>query len=188
MPETRQYQVHSREPRTLYYETADGHLVACSPKHPTARNAKSNFAYAEEEPTQIVRRVVRNPRTGLFETIYEKHKPKKHMQQKYVIRKRSDEILVNSDNEPQQQLLQLPLSQPQPQYVQVVQQQAAAPKQEASSPQKYVIIRKKVDPEPVYTLASSDMPNKTTRRIVYQTAPKKAPMTYMYATNEPFYK
>jgi hypothetical protein len=50
------------------------------------------------------------------------------------------------------------------------------------------MIRKKVDSEPVYTAASSIPASTKSRRIVYESPPKKTEPTYVYTTNGKYYK
>ncbi len=181
MIESRRIKIRPREPQTLYYETPDGHIVARPPKNHSLRKSNKDFVYAEDEPTKVVRKVIVDPKTGNQETIYEKDKPKKQPRQKYVIRKRSTEIAEDSDDEDEQQQ--------QPQYVQVVQRRTVPTqvvKQEA--PTKYVMIRKKVDPEPVYAVAPSILATQNNRRIVYQSPPKNSTTKYVYATDGKYYK
>jgi hypothetical protein len=175
--ETQRRRARPRESsRTFYYETSDGHLTTRSSKNPSTRRTKNDFVYAEDEPTKILRKIIIDPETGDQETIYEKEKPKKQAQTKYVIRKPPSEELAESENEYEQHS----------QYIQVVPRRAA-PKPEAPTT-KYVMIRKKVDSEPVYTATSSIPASKTTRRIVYESPPKKPLPTYVYATNGKYYK
>jgi hypothetical protein len=178
--EHRRHRVRPREHQTLYYETPDGRLVTHVPKKNVSTRMKDDFVYAEDEPTKIVRKVIIDPRSGARETMYETDKLKKQ-KPKYVIRQRPVEIPVDSDYEYEQQ------QQIQPQYVQVVQQRVV-PKQEAAATTKYVMIRKKVDSEPVYTAASSLPTIKSNRRIVYQSPTKKSSTKYVYSTDEKHYK
>lgn len=172
--------VRPRQPQTLYYETPDGHLVARSSGNHSLTRLKNDFVYAEDEPTKVLRRVIVDPRTGERETIYAKEKPKKQVQQKYIIRKHATEMPVEPENDYEQQ-------QQEPQYVQVVERRVA-PKTEPS-PTKFVMIRKKVDGEQVQVTPSSPIPaGKTVRRIVYETPTKKTTPTYVYATNGKYYK
>jgi hypothetical protein len=144
--------------------------------NPASTRIKNDFVYAEDEPTKVLRKVIIDPRTGNQQIIYEKDKPKKQVQPKYVIRKHTNEIPIDSDNEDEQQ----------PQYVQVVQRRTV-PKQEAPTT-KYVMIRKKADTEPIYAAESSVPTAKTNRRIVYETPIKKASNSYVYSTNGKYYK
>lgn len=170
--------VRPSKPRTLYYETPDGHLLARSSGNHSLTRPTADFVYAEDEPTKVLRKVIVDPRTGEREMIYAKEKPKKTVQQRYVIRKRATDLPIETENDYEQQ---------QPQYVQVVERRAA-PKVEAPTT-KYMMIRKKVDGEQVYTAPPSSIPaSKTVRRIVYETPTKKTPPTYVYATNGKYYK
>lgn len=169
--------IRPRDPRTVYHHTADGQLAARSSKHHSLRRSKDDFVYAEDEPTKVLRRVIVDPRTGARETIYEKEKPKRQVQQRYTIQKRTIEVPADLENDYEQQ----------PQYVQVVQRQAA-PKQEAPIT-KYMMIRKKVESEPVYTEPSSPVPaTRTVRRVVYETPVKRSQPTFVYANNGKYYK
>jgi hypothetical protein len=174
--ENRQHRIRPRESRTVYYETSNGHLIAQPRRNQPSTKSKNDFVYAEEEPTKVVRKIIIDPRTGDQETTYENDKPKKQVQQKYVIRKHTSEIPVDSDNEYEQQ----------PQYVQVVEHRTV-PKQEAP-PTKYMMVRKKVDSEPVYAVQSSIPTGKNTRRVVYEAPTKKSPATYIYSSSGKYYK
>jgi hypothetical protein len=175
--ENRRLRVRPHESRTLYYATSDRHLVA----RPSKNYATVKTNYAEDDPSKLIRRVILDPRTGNQETIYDRDKPKKPHRQKYIVRKYANEIPVDSNGEYEQQR----------QYVEVVQRRTvptpAIAKQEISS-KKYVMIRKKVDSEPVYAVASSIPAVKTNRRIVYETATKKPSPTYVYSSDGKFYK
>ena len=183
MIENRRIKIRPREPQTLYYETPDGQIITRPPKNHSLRKSNKDFVYAEDEPTKVLRKVIVDPKTGNQETIYENNKPKKQPRQKYVIRKRSTEIAEDSDDEDEQQ------QQQQPQYVQVVQRRTVPTqvvKQE--SPTKYVMIRKKVDSEPVYAVASSLPTPQTNRRIVYQSPTKNSTTKYVYTNDGKYYK
>jgi hypothetical protein len=181
LTENRRIKINSREPRTLYYETSDGHLVARPTKNHSLHKSNKEFVYAEDEPAKSVRRVILDPKTGNQETVYEKDKPKKQPRQKYVVKKRQSEIAEDSDDEDEQQ---------EPQYVQVAQRRTgptqAVTKQE--SPTKYVMIRKKVDSEPVYAETSSVPTTKNHRRLVYESPTKNATTKYVYSTDPKYYK
>lgn len=169
--------VRPPKPRTLYYETPDGQLITRSSGNHSLTRPTTDFVYAEEEPTKVLRRVIVDPRTGERQMVYAKEKPKKPAQQRYVIRKRATDLPIETENDYEQQ----------PQYVQVVERRAA-PQVEAPTT-KYVMIRKKVDAEEVSAAPSSSIPaSKTIRRIVYETPTKKTPPTFVYATNGKYYK
>jgi hypothetical protein len=183
--EHRRLRVRPHESRKLYYATSDRHLVARPSKNYATVKTKNDLVYAEDEPSKLIRRVILDPRTGNQETIYDRDKPKKPHRQKYIVRKYPNEIPVDSDGEYEQQ------QNPKPQYIEVVQRRTiptpAVAKGEILS-KKYVMIRKKVDSEPVYAVASSIPPVKTNRRIVYETATKKPSPTYVYSSDGKFYK
>lgn len=181
MVQNRIVRVRPRESRTLYYETPDGRLIARPAKNQTVVKPKPDIVDTDDEATKLVRRVILDPKTGDQETIYDKEKEKKHHRQKYIVRKYPNEVPVDSEGEYEQQ----------PQYVQVVQRRTmptqVAAQQEMPSP-KYVMIRKKVDSEPVYAAAPSMPTARTSRRVVYETATKKPSTTYVYASDGKYYK
>ena len=175
--------VRPRKPETFYYETPDRHLIARSSGNHSLARSKNDFVYAEDEPTKVMRRVIVDPRSGERETIYAKEKPKKQVQQKYIIRRRTTEVPTETENDYEQDQEQ----EQQPQYVQVVERRTV-PKPEAS-PTKIVMIRKKVDDEQVQETSNASIPaSKMVRRIVYETPTKKPAPTYVYATNGKYYK
>ncbi|CAF0753408.1 unnamed protein product [Adineta steineri] len=180
----RSVKIRPRQPQTLYYETSDGQFVTQPPKNHTIIKPRTELIYRDDEPTKLLRKLIIDPRTGDQETIYE-NKPQKQHRKKYVVRKHINESPLDSDDEDGQQI--------QPQYVQVVQRQPLPMqtiiKQEKPT-SKYVMIRKKVDSEPVYGLSSSSsIPTlKNNQRIVYETPTKKPSATYVYSTSGKYYK
>ncbi|CAF0776412.1 unnamed protein product [Adineta steineri] len=180
----RSVKIRPRQPQTLYYETSDGQFVTQPPKNHTIIKPRTELIYRDDEPTKLLRKLIIDPRTGDQETIYE-NKPQKQHRKKYIVRKQINESPLDSDDEDGQQI--------QPQYVQVVQRQPLPMqtiiKQEKPT-SKYVMIRKKVDSEPVYGLSSSSsIPTlKNNQRIVYETPTKKPSATYVYSTSGKYYK
>ncbi len=53
---------------------------------------------------------------------------------------------------------------------------------------RYMMVRKKVDSEPVYAVQPSIPTMRTNRRIVYESPTKKSSTSYVYATNGKYYK
>ncbi|UJR28227.1 hypothetical protein I4U23_009477 [Adineta vaga] len=179
--ENRRIQFRSHEPRTVYYETTDGRLVTQPAKVQSFIKPRAEIMYTDHEPTKLVRKVIIDPRTGDQETIYE-DKPKRHHRKKFVVRKQSTRSPVESDGEYEQES----------QYVQVVQRQTAPTQiitKQVKPTTKYVMIRKKVDSgSGNYMLASSDLPMKNNRRVVYETTTKKPTTTYVYSADDKYYK
>ncbi|CAF0818512.1 unnamed protein product [Rotaria sp. Silwood1] len=180
--ENRRLRIRRHEPRTVYYETPDGHLIARPPKNYDLVKKKSEYVYLADEPTKVLRKVIIKPMINDYETIYEKDRHKKHSPQKIMMRKPVNEIPVETDNDHEQKQ--------QPQYMQVVRRRAVPkeviPKKE--SPTKYVIIRKKLHSEPVYETSSPIPAVTTNRRIVFEEPIKKTSTKYVYATNGKYYK
>ncbi|CAF0744670.1 unnamed protein product [Adineta steineri] len=179
----RSVKIRPRQPQTLYYETSDGQFVTQPPKNHTIIKPRTELVYRDDEPTKLLRKLIIDPRTGDQETIYE-NKPQKQHRKKYIVRKQINESPLDSDDEDGQQI--------QPQYVHAVQRQPlpiqTIIKQEKPT-SKYVMIRKKVDSEPVYGLSSSSIPTlKNNQRIVYETPTKKPSATYVYSTSGKYYK
>lgn len=134
---------------------------------------KTQIVYADDEPTRVIKKVIIDPRTGAREVLYEKEKPKRR--QKYYMRPPA-EVLIDSDDEDDQ--VQMP-------YVKLVKPRRA-PVEDSMS--KYVMIKKKADSEPIYSLTSRMPPIKSHRRIVYESPTKKSSTTYVYATDGKYYK
>jgi hypothetical protein len=125
-----------------------------------------------------MKKVIIDPRTGERETYYEKDKPKK--QHRYIARQRPLELLSDSDDDDDQQA----------QYVRVVKQRSVPteilPRHEPSL--KYYMVRKKPDSEPVYAITSKMPAIKSNRRVVYEVPTKKSLTTYVYASDDKYYK
>ncbi|CAF1098471.1 unnamed protein product [Adineta ricciae] len=182
--ENRRVKHRSHEPlRTVYYETPDGRLIAQPANIHSFSKPKTELIYTDRDPTKLLRKVIIDPRTGEQETIFE-DSPKKHHRKKYVVRKQiNNESPVESDGDDEQQS----------QYVQVVQRQTA-PTQVVTKPEKpgtkYVMVRKKVDSEPIYAVPPLSRPAVNShRRIVYETATSRKPATtYVYSADDKYYK
>ena len=175
---------HHPETRVQYYETADGQIIARSPRKASVARHKEEVVYSDDEPTKVIRKLVIDPTVKETNSIYEKEIMKKP-HKKYVIRQRAAELPVDSDEE-----YEIPQHR-QSQYVQVVQRRAAPVgsvvlKKEPST--KYVMIRKKAESEPVYAVTSSVPMAKGARRVVYEAPGKDATTKYVYSTNGKFYK
>lgn len=169
----RRVKVRVNEPRTVYYETSDGQLIARRQKYPEIVGKKVEYVYSDDEGPKIVKKLVIDPKTGEQEIIYEKERSKKHSRPKIIVRKPVTEIQLDSDDEEQTE------------YVQVVQRRPGPTKiiAKKESPSKFVMIRKKVEPETVYETIPAVTTIKPPRRIVYKTSPRKAPIKYVYATD-----
>ncbi|CAF3345787.1 unnamed protein product [Rotaria socialis] len=175
--EKRRHKYRHREPRTVFYETSDGQLIARPPKRHESRRRKSEYVYVDNDSPKVVRKVIIDPRTHEQEIIYEKEKPKKSSVQKVKIRKPVNEIIVDPDDDYEQE----------PEYVKIVRRPVQRTVIENKQPStKYVMIRKKVEPESSFTLATP--PISTNRRVVYASPPKKSPTKYVYSIDGKYYK
>ncbi|CAF3534935.1 unnamed protein product [Rotaria sordida] len=179
--DSRRLRNRRHEPRTVYYETSDGHLITRQPNNYDLIKNKSKYVYINDEPTKILRKVIIKPTINDHETIYEKDKYTKHLPRKFKIQKHINEISVDTDTNYEKQ---------QPQYVEIVRRRII-PREvitEKESPKKYVLVRKKLHSEPIYE-TTSPLPTITTNRRMVREAPtKKISTKHVYATDEKYYK
>ncbi|CAF2411402.1 unnamed protein product [Rotaria sp. Silwood2] len=177
--EHRRLRSRPRESQPIFYEISSDRLASRPLKKNTLRTKKTQVVYADDEPIRVIKKVIIDPRTGDRETIYENDKPKK--QQKYYMQQRPAEILIDSDDDDEQQKTQ---------YVKLSKRRTVStevlPRREPSP--RYIMIKKGVDPEPVY-VSTSKMPSiKTNRRVVYEVPAKKSLTTYVYSSDGKYYK
>ena len=185
MVEHRRVRIRPREHRAHYYESADGQVVARSPRKHVIAKSRGDIIYSDEEPTRAIRKLMIDPSMAEPTEVYEREKVKKQPK-KYIVRQRTVEVPVESEEEDDRHHQQVQ----QPQYVQIVHRRGAAPqvvsKKEPST--KYVMVRRKADSEPVYALSSNVPMVKNNRRIVYEAPTKDSATKYVYSTDGKFYK
>ncbi|CAF1447860.1 unnamed protein product [Rotaria sordida] len=173
-----------RVSQSVFYETSSGHLISRPFKKNTSPTKKTQVVYADDEPTRVIKKVIIDPRTGDRETIYKKDKPKK--QRKYYMPQHPNEILFDSDDDDDDD----DYEQYPKQYVKLSKHRNVStevlPRRESSP--KYIMIKKKVDSEPAYTLTSKMPSIKTNRRVVYEIPTKKSLANYVYSSNGKYYK
>ncbi|CAF3671856.1 unnamed protein product [Rotaria socialis] len=161
--EHRRLKLRPRESQPIFYEPSSGYLVSRPSKKNILQTKRTQIDYADDEPTKIMKKVIIDPRTGYQETIYEKDQRKK--QRKYYLRPRPTVVFNDSDDEDEQQQMQ---------YVKLIKHRSVSEdvlSRRDPSP-KYIMIKKKSNSQPVYTLTSKMPAIKNSRRVVYEASTK----------------
>ena len=181
MVENRRIRIRPRERPVQYYESPEGQMIKRSPRKQIIVKHRDDGDFSEDEPTKIIRKIVIDPSSVPSQVVHQKNRLKK-LPKKYVVRERPTELQIDSEEDP---------AMVQPQYVQVIQHPGIVPTEVSrKGPRtKYVMIRKKAESEPVYSVTSSVPVVKREPRIVYDN-PEKMPTNtkYIYASNDKHYK
>jgi hypothetical protein len=185
--EHRRVQVRPRAARTLHYEMPEIHAGIRSPRKTIIVRPRDQYIYAADQPTQVIRTRANVPRLIDSQVPYGKsiaNKPQK----KYLVRQLPVDTLhdvdYNDDNE------DVYVQQHRPQHIQVVQKRYAAPSVVTNTQRgtKYVMLRRRADAEPIYTVQSSVPVVKGNRRIVYSNPVEDSTTKYVYSTDRKFDK
>ena len=170
-PRRRRPRHRPREAQTLFYEKPNGHIVSRPAKKTNYFTKKTQVAYADDEPTKVIKKVIIDPRTGDRETIYEKDKPKK--QKKFYLQQHPARVVYDSDEFEDEEPTQ---------YVRIVKHRTVpteiSTRSEPTS--RYVVIKQRSNSDPVYARTTKMPAIKTTRRVVYDTPIRKPLTTYIY--------
>lgn len=142
--------------------------------------------YVDEESPKIIRKIIVDPRASDQDVIYEKERSRKHHSpHRLKARKPVSEVFIDGDDDYDQ-------VDEQPEYVKIVRRRLPPPREimtKKEPPTKYVMIRKRLDSEANYRAVSPpSSPIITSRRVVYESSPKKSTTKYVYASDGKYYK